>query len=111
MESFTRTLNYLANVKARNIRKIVRIVFEKFSHPPAHGLQACANSGEVCAERWSTRKAGVLQLDAAGAHFAQLNNAGLNCRGVVVFGHAEAQVPSPRVTVMRRTRPARGRGV
>jgi len=78
MESFTRLLNYPDNLKARNIRKIVRILFGKFLHPPACCLQPRANSGEVCESGWSLRSAAVLQLDEAGTRFASLNNAGLN---------------------------------
>ena len=46
----------------------------------------------------------VLQLDTACAHFASLDNAGLNWRGFVVFSRAGRLVPSSRVTVMRQAR-------
>ncbi|MGY4342022.1 hypothetical protein [Bradyrhizobium sp. LM2.9] len=80
MEGFSRLLNYLGNVKAPIMSKIVWISLEKFLGLPARRAQACGNH-----RRFSRRAVlavctrTVLQLDEAARAFAQLNNGRLNC--------------------------------
>jgi hypothetical protein len=46
MESFSRLLNYLGNVKARITSKIVWIFFRKFLRLPARRARACGNPAQ-----------------------------------------------------------------
>jgi hypothetical protein len=85
MEGFSRLSNYLGNVKAPIMSKIVEVSFEKFLRVPAHGTQGYDNHRRFRAVQCGCTHAHCPAIGSSRARLAQLNNGAPQLRAMRAF--------------------------
>jgi hypothetical protein len=85
MEGFSRLSNYLGNVKAPIMSKIVWVSLEKFLRLPAHRAQGCDNHGRFCDVQCGCMRRHCPAIGRSLARSAQLNKGAPQLRAMRAF--------------------------
>jgi hypothetical protein len=85
MEGFSRLSNYLGNVKAPIMSKIVRVSVEKFLRLAAHRTHGCGNDWRFRAVQCGCTHAHCPAIGPSRARLAQLNNGAPQLRAMRAF--------------------------
>jgi len=85
MEGFSRLSNYLGNVKAAIMSKIVEVSFEKFLRLAAHRTHGCGNDWRFRDLQRGGMRVCCPAIGPSRARLAQLNNGAPQLRAMRAF--------------------------